>query len=429
MNSLAYKISSLSKKYSKKYNESVFSKRRSRKLINADNSKEFLALKDINLEIHKGDFIGLIGKNGAGKSTLLKILSGITESSSGEIEQCGKSASVLEIGMGFHPELSGRENIFLAGALLGFSKKEIQQIVPEIIDFSGIETFIDVPVKHYSSGMYIRLAFSVVAHINADILLFDEVLSIGDLEFQHKVAQKIMSFQGKTIIMASHNILEISRLCNKVLYLKDGEIRAFNDTENVLNLYIGDISSETSHFEKSRHFDQSNNFNDILEYNFSSNESEKGITLKKFSVRPVNGRPEDRICTSDALEFTVELTKTNDHSTLDIGLLFNHLSGLFMVSHLVESVNETRLIEMQGHYILKANFPANLFNDTIIYIGLSVSENHKNILFFRDDILRFKINKPDQQKESEYVRHFQKFTGPLKPRLNWSFEFDNSIVD
>lgn len=204
-------------------------------------SQEIWALKDISFSVNQGEILGIIGANGSGKSTLLKILSKITKPTSGEICIKGKTLSLLEVGTGFHPELTGRENIYLNGSLLGMAKKEIKANVDDIIEFSGIKEFIDIPVKKYSSGMYVRLAFSIAAHMDPDILLIDEVLSVGDLDFQKKCIthmSEITKNKAKTIIMVSHNLDIIQTLCNRCIWLHKGGIKQFDKTNAVINDYI-----------------------------------------------------------------------------------------------------------------------------------------------------------------------------------------------
>lgn len=209
-----------------------------------DKNPLFWALKDINLEINAGDRIGIIGRNGAGKSTLLKLFSRVTAPTTGIIKVRGRIASLLEVGTGFHPELSGRENIYLNGAILGMSKKEIRSKMEEIIDFAEIEQFIDTPVKRYSSGMYVRLAFSVAAHLQSEILILDEVLAVGDTKFQKKCMQKISEVggQGRTILFVSHNLNSILALCNKVAHLRTGRLVEFGDTQKVVNNYLDSLA-------------------------------------------------------------------------------------------------------------------------------------------------------------------------------------------
>jgi lipopolysaccharide transport system ATP-binding protein len=202
-------------------------------------SSDFYALEDISFEINEGDRIGIIGRNGAGKSTLLKIISRITEPTSGRLEIKGKISSLLEVGTGFHPELTGRENILLNGSILGMKRAEITAKTPQIIEFSEIADFIDMPVKHYSSGMYVRLAFSVAAHLEPDILVLDEVLAVGDSTFQKKCIEKVqdISKNGGTIIYVSHDNETVKKLTNKTLYLEKGKLKFAGSSESALELY------------------------------------------------------------------------------------------------------------------------------------------------------------------------------------------------
>jgi len=218
-----------------------FAKAKAKQVVGLTKKEEFWALRGVNLEIKQGEIIGIIGRNGAGKSTLLKILTGITPPTEGEIIMHGKVASLLEVGTGFHPELTGRENIFLNGAILGMTKKEIVKKFDEIVAFSGIEKFLDTPMKYYSSGMYVRLAFSVAAHMEPDILLVDEVLAVGDAEFQKKCLGKmeeVTQGKGRTILFVSHNMAAIERLCRKTILLENSKVRMVGKTEKVIAEYL-----------------------------------------------------------------------------------------------------------------------------------------------------------------------------------------------
>lgn len=203
--------------------------------------EKFWALQDINFEIAQGDVVGLVGRNGAGKSTLLKILSRIVEPTVGRYELYGRVGSLLEIGTGFHPELSGRDNIYLNGAVLGMKRSEIARKFDEIVAFSEIEEFIDTPVKWYSSGMYLRLAFSVAVHLEPEILIMDEVLAVGDVAFQHKCLEKMHAImqQGRTIIFVSHNMPAVARLCRRVILMDRGRIVHDGPSQDVINAYLG----------------------------------------------------------------------------------------------------------------------------------------------------------------------------------------------
>lgn len=205
------------------------------------NSDIVWSLKDISFEIEQGDAVGIIGRNGAGKSTLLKVLSRVTSPTSGRITGKGRIASLLEVGTGFHPELTGRENIYLNGAILGMRKKEITRKFDEIVDFAGVERYIDTPVKRYSSGMYVRLAFAVAAHLESEILIVDEVLAVGDAEFQKKCLGKmgeVSKGEGRTVLFVSHNMGSIMQLCNKAMTLNHGHFLNMGDANSIVNQYL-----------------------------------------------------------------------------------------------------------------------------------------------------------------------------------------------
>jgi len=206
----------------------------------------FWALQDINFSVNKGEAVGIIGRNGAGKSTLLKILSRITSPTKGRYEINGRVSSLLEVGTGFHPELTGRENIYMNGTILGMTRAEVKIKFDEIVAFSGIEKFIDTPVKRYSSGMYVRLAFAVAAHLEPEILIIDEVLAVGDAEFQKKCLGKmkdVSANKGRTVLFVSHNMGAVSQLCTKGIFLSDGKLMLQSDTESAIQAYINNIEN------------------------------------------------------------------------------------------------------------------------------------------------------------------------------------------
>lgn len=291
----AISIKALSKKYtigSKKESSlrnTLSSAFRSRKKP----KESFWALKDITFDIEQGDVIGIIGKNGAGKSTLLKVLSRITSPTEGKIEINGRVASLLEVGTGFHPELTGRENIFLNGTLLGMTRKEVTDKLEEIVAFSGVRKFIDSPVKHYSSGMYVRLAFSVAAHLDPEILIIDEVLAVGDSEFQKKCLGKMdeVASEGRTVIFVSHDLAAVRKLCKKGVLLEHGAIKTQGEISDVVQTYVK--SGKSSYLYKPKNikanipvaFASIEVLNSLDEY---SNEftCEEEITLKfHFEIR------------------------------------------------------------------------------------------------------------------------------------------------
>ncbi len=210
-------------------------------------TETFWALQDVSVEIAQGDVVGIIGRNGAGKSTLLKILGRITEPTQGEIEVYGRIGSLLEVGTGFHPELTGRENVYLNGAILGMRRKEIERQFDAIVDFAGIERFLDTPVKRYSSGMYVRLAFAVAAHLQSEILVVDEVLAVGDIDFQRKCLGKMkdVASSGRTVLFVSHHMQSISALCTKAMYLASGKLTYMGDVRQAIDLYMNQRPTET----------------------------------------------------------------------------------------------------------------------------------------------------------------------------------------
>jgi lipopolysaccharide transport system ATP-binding protein len=278
----------------------------------SDETREFWALKNVSFELYKGDVLGIVGKNGSGKSTLLKILSKITPPTEGEIEINGKLSSLLEVGTGFHPELTGRENIFLNGSILGMTKKDIEKQFENIVEFAGVSKFLDTPVKRYSSGMYVRLAFAVAAHLEPEILIVDEVLAVGDHEFQKKCLGKMneVASKGRTVIFVSHNMGAVAELCNRAILLNQGEILDDSrDVSQVINSYVGkyrgngltmfdDPSNEVCQFtkiatlnkgNKSSSFDLSEEIN--IQIDFELKEIVQGLRigliLKKENINEI----------------------------------------------------------------------------------------------------------------------------------------------
>lgn len=249
----------------------------------------FWAIKDINFEVKEGEVLGIIGKNGAGKSTLLKVLSQITEPTTGKIEIQGRVASLLEVGTGFHPELSGRENIYMNGTILGMTRREIDAKLDEIIDFSGIEKFIDTPVKFYSSGMKVRLGFSVAAHLDPEILIIDEVLAVGDFEFQKKCLGKmedVSKNQGRTVLFVSHNIQAVKNLCTKSILLEKGILKKIGDTDEVVSYYFNQAPlKDVSIFDLSQHPAKKFKNLGLLEASIFVNDQLSNVLLSNDTLR------------------------------------------------------------------------------------------------------------------------------------------------
>ena len=276
--------------------------------------REFWALKDINFEAKQGDRIGIIGRNGAGKSTLLKILSRITEPTTGRISLKGRVSSLLEVGTGFHPELTGRENIFLNGAILGMGKTEIRQKFDEIVSFAEIEQFLDTPVKRYSSGMYVRLAFSVAAHLEPEILIVDEVLAVGDLYFQKKCLGKmeaVATQAGRTILFVSHNIAAIKKLCNTAILLNTGHLHYIGSVDAAIEKYLAE-----------------NTYIDATNTHSHQNIENPDLDLWDFYACDRQKNKKTIFKTSENLCFFIRYTLKQDLSKLRIGIdLYSHFSG------------------------------------------------------------------------------------------------------
>jgi lipopolysaccharide transport system ATP-binding protein len=269
------------------------------------------SLKDINFEIEQGDAVGIIGRNGAGKSTLLKILSKVTQPTTGSIKVNGRIASLLEVGTGFHPEMTGRENIYMNGAILGMRKKEIDRKLDEIIDFSGVERYIDTPVKRYSSGMYVRLAFAVAAHLESEILIVDEVLAVGDAEFQKKCLGKmgeVSKGEGRTVLFVSHNMAAISKLCKNAIFIEKGNLLMFDKTINVINEYNKSKNIVSKIYEDKT----------IISDN-------KKVKIRKFYFTNSHNQIVNEVFNTDPyFHFNIQIEIFKNIKGIDISILFSH---------------------------------------------------------------------------------------------------------
>ena len=274
--------------------KSLFQNRKS-DIVNRKSVEEFWALQDVSFEVKPGEVVGIIGRNGAGKSTLLKLLSRITEPTTGQIRLRGRVASLLEVGTGFHPELTGRENIFLNGAVLGMHRSEIKKRFDEIVDFAEVEKFLDTPVKRYSSGMYMRLAFAVAAHLEPEILIVDEVLAVGDAQFQKKCLGKMgeVSQGGRTVLFVSHNMAAIQQLCRRCVLLRKGTIAAVGAADLITQEYLTDASSGGDGC-----FD--------LKHHPARSPASKAI-ITKLKIVNREGRPAAHICPQDEVTFEITL--------------------------------------------------------------------------------------------------------------------------
>ena len=343
------------------------------------------ALKDINFEVQQGDVLGIIGRNGAGKSTLLKILSKTTAPTTGSVKVKGRIASLLEVGTGFHPELTGRENIYLNGAILGMRKHEITRKLDEIIDFAGVERYIDTPVKRYSSGMYVRLAFGVAAHLESEILIIDEVLAVGDAEFQKKCLGKmgeVSKGEGRTVLFVSHNMIAMKGLCKQGLYLKNGTTELYSDIDTAITNYL-----------------KSSILKSYCNFEF---ECEK---LKLISISSNNNGVEGNFNIDEPLYFSVECQLKCSNIQWNMNLFFKTTDGMLIFV----STSKPQILE-SGFFTFQCEVPSNIMNDNEYTIDLMVVENQETILTVQGECLNIKGVEP--KREGAWL---DKFPGIIRP--------------
>ncbi len=338
--------------------------------------EEFWALKDVSFEVKKGDRLGIIGKNGAGKSTLLKILSRIVEPTKGKISMNGRVASLLEVGTGFHPELSGRENIFLNGSILGMSKQEIKKKFDEIIDFAGVEKFLDTPVKRYSSGMYVRLAFAVAAHLEPEILIVDEVLAVGDAEFQKKCLGKIdqvSKTDGRTVLFVSHNMGAINALCNNAILLDKGKIAAMGKTSLITGMYFGGGLADDG------------------EFLVGKSSGEEKVVIEKVTLRNDKQKAQNNFAFGETLCAEIEFNSLEEFETPYIWVAIKNNRGpVTAASGLIDGFRSTRF--SKGKNVVKCTFinPPLLTGEYSIYMGIRASDG-VTLLTESKDVAAFNV--------------------------------------
>jgi lipopolysaccharide transport system ATP-binding protein len=354
--------------------------------------EEYWALRDVNFKVQDGDRVGIIGRNGAGKSTLLKILSRITEPTRGSVKIKGKVASLLEVGTGFHPELTGSENIFLNGAILGMSRTEVKKKFDEIVDFAEVEKFLDTPVKRYSSGMYVRLAFAVAAHLEPEILVVDEVLAVGDAQFQKKCLGKmedVSKNEGRTILFVSHNMAAVQKLCDRVLVFEKSILLADDFTKKAIEQYLvlGMKQQETSF---------KNYENDYL-------------VIKSINIVDCNNNTEDFYVNNDVyiqiiVEFKDKLTG------IAFEILFKTIEGIEVFNSITNPDNYEKT-----EYKVNCKIPGNFLNDKEYTFDFGISKNYSFWIFKLDNVLNLKIN--NVVLEGEWFGNYQ---GVIRPQLNWN---------
>ena len=358
------------------------------------------ALKDVSFQVEQGEAIGIIGRNGAGKSTLLKLLSRVTKPTTGTIKYKGRIASLLEVGTGFHPEMTGRENIYLNGAILGMTRREITRKLDEIVDFSGVERYIDTPVKRYSSGMYVRLAFAVAAHLESEILIVDEVLAVGDAEFQKKCLGKmgdVTKGEGRTVLFVSHNMTAVKELCKTGVLMKQGQVA-----------YTGDILETLLEYQKD--YDMSNVYQCS---NLEDAAGNQNIKITEFSVKPIKG---DLLDVNSGVRVKLEFYNTVPDINLDATFELRNFEELiiFHVGKLVTTNKDSKV----GFYTIEFDIPAGLLNAGNYYFKLLFGKNQSILLYENDQLIGFEI----ENTKVGVKTHI--YPGVIRPEFDYKLEFN-----
>ncbi len=382
--------------------------------IKRSSKRELWALEDVSFEVSPGEVVGLIGHNGAGKSTLLKILSRVTESTSGRFELYGRVGSLLEVGTGFHPDLSGRENIFLNGAILGIKRADLKRRFDEIVAFSELEQFIDTPVKYYSSGMYLRLAFSVAVHLDAEILTMDEILAVGDVSFQQKCLNKIHEIrqQGRTILFVSHSMPAITRLCKRVIWLDKGRIVSDGPANEVVNDYLSECWKATA--EREWNDVSKAPGNDVVRIRRVRVRTEDGQTTAEADIR----RPVGIEMVYDVLQPDQVLTPSFD--------LFNEQGVHIFAVHDVGQ-RWRREPRPAGQYVSTVWIPGNCLSEGHMLVQASIlSYIPITVLHTREpNVVTFQVVDP-QEGDSARGDFVGPVPGVVRPLLEWTTDFQEA---
>jgi lipopolysaccharide transport system ATP-binding protein len=366
--------------------------------VSSNGDDRFYALQDINFEVKQSEVLGIIGRNGAGKSTLLKILSRVTTPTKGQIKIRGRVASLLEVGTGFHPELTGRENIFLNGAILGMTKEEIKKKFDEIVAFAEVEKFIDTPVKRYSSGMYVRLAFAVAAHLEPEILLVDEVLAVGDAAFQKKCMGKMgdISKEGRTVLFVSHNMQAIQNLCAKTILLENGSVIDRGESSTVITNYLNKAIQNK------------------LEQNWNDMNKAPGneyIRIKSIKVIPEFTNGDNKITVETPIAIKFEFWNLVPNIFINLSLVLWKVSGECVFNY------GTKSLELQkGIYSSTCFIPGNLLNDDTYSVEIYFVKDSSIVLFKESEIAFFKVH------DVERFGWYGKWIGAVRPKLVFSLE-------
>ncbi|MEW5939715.1 MAG: ABC transporter ATP-binding protein [Chloroflexota bacterium] len=372
-------------------------------------NKNFVwALDDVSFDLEEGKVLGIVGRNGAGKSTLLKILSRVTEPTRGTVMVRGRVGSLLEVGTGFHPELTGRENIYMNGAILGMKRAEIDSKFDEIVDFSEVTQFIDTPVKRYSSGMYLRLAFAVAAHLEPEILVVDEVLAVGDAEFQRKCLGKMgdVAQQGRTVLFVSHNMSAILRLTSEAIVLNKGKLVMRAPTQQAVDFYLS--SGQAQAGERAWDADE-------------VPAASAPFTPTRLTVRDRSGKVVDTIRSTEPVTLEFEYRLDAPVTGLRIGIYVSTMRGEYVLTSF--DTDDALLFEKYGtrntgHYVSRAILPPDIFNEGRYSVGVNASSFGVRRYFMDENALAFNVDisgAPGTQWPEPRV-------GPIRPRLEWKIE-------
>lgn len=382
----------------------------------AELDKTIWALRDVSLEIGRGEVVGIIGRNGAGKSTLLKIVSRITEPTSGYADVHGRVGSLLEVGTGFHPELTGRENIYLNGAILGMKRAEIGRKFDEMVAFAEVDDFIDTPVKHYSSGMYLRLAFAVAAHLEPEIMLVDEVLAVGDARFQKKCMNKMQDVgqEGRTVLFVSHSMPAITRLCERVILLDEGNMLKDGKPHEVVSMYMN------------------SGLGTAAERRWETPESAPGASvarLRAVSVKDEDGGVTDVVDIRRPVGIEMEYEVLTDGYALLPHFLFYNEEGIHVFISLDLDPEWRRRPRPAGLYKSTAWIPGNLLSEGTLFVSPALVTLEPSILqFYERDAVAFQVV-DSQDGDSARGDWTGKMSGTIRPLLKWSTQFSPKVQE